>query len=141
MLKPLRTTGATKAARRAAVTAVLWRNMAIDVFLERRVRRVVVRRGVAVGGAEDIAERSLEVFSSGSGLIGFPGPRLVRRVGHVTVTWLACHAARQVSGSSDSRARDKMHCCEVLARLVGGLSIFSRVSRSITVRIEELCGR
>lgn len=45
VLKPLRTTGATKAARRAAVTAVLWRNMAIDVFLERRVRRVVVRRG------------------------------------------------------------------------------------------------
>lgn len=32
VLKPLCTTGATKAARRAAVTAVLWRNMAIDVF-------------------------------------------------------------------------------------------------------------
>lgn len=51
--------------------------------------------GGAVGGAEDIAERSLEVFSSGSGLIGFPGPRLVRRVGHVMVTWLACHAGEE----------------------------------------------
>lgn len=65
---------------------------------------MVVRRG-AVGGAEDIAERSLEVFSSGSGLIGFPGPRLVRRVGHVTVTWLACHAQQAGAASSDTGTR------------------------------------
>ena len=101
MLKPLRTTGATNAARRATVTAVLWTNMAIDVFSERR-GYVGCSDGRLEGGGGYRGAKLGGIFV-GQWPDWISGSSVGQEGGSRDGDMVACHATRrQVAGSSDT---------------------------------------